>query len=96
MDVVVFFHKANKAEGHSVLQHFGTPGLVAEFCSSVKKNNSRLLDKWPISAFKNLCLVTIKIYVFIMYSFKCFMYCPKQNWLMNVCFSLPGCQGISK
>ena len=85
MDVVVFFHKANKAEGHS-FQYFSTPGLAAEFCSSIdtelvyKKNPQfKTGGQMAYSCFQNLCLVqskvTIKIYVFITYSFE-MLYCP--------------------
>ena len=63
MDVVVFFHKANKVERH-LFQYFSTPRLATEFCSIIdtelvykKTPSSRLVDKWPICAFKNLCLV---------------------------------------
>ena len=62
MDEVVFFHKASKVEGH-LFQYFSTPRLAAEFCSIdtelvyKKIPKSRLMDKWPICALKNLCLV---------------------------------------
>ena len=66
MDVVVFFHKANKAEGHS-FQYFGSPGLAAEFCSSIdtelvyKKNPQFKTDgQMAYSCFQKFMLGAMK------------------------------------